>query len=286
MKKFLKGLTPPIIWDKAQYFSTYINFLSYKKLVNKNIELKNAQKGKRCFILGSAPSIMVEDLKPLQNEIVFALNNFYVHRDFAEIMRGNKPKYYLTAPVHPPQTEVEWKTWFLDMEDNVPKTATAIFGLDKYKYNINYMFNKYGLFRAHEVYWYYAGILMNSNYVFKSTHFQLNSPILAANTVSTYALIVAIYMGFDTIYLLGIDHNYICIKNESDYRFYKDSIHQKDENKRMNIKLSDELRATAEVFREKELIAKKFSAIKIYNCSKDSLLNMFEKKSFRDALLN
>ena len=109
MKKLIKSLIPPLLWDKLQYIRSYKHFLKYKNLVAKNIELKDIHKGKRCFILGSGPSIKKENLKPLKNEIVFALNNFYVHEDFAEMMSGNVPKYYMTAPVHPPQIEDEWK---------------------------------------------------------------------------------------------------------------------------------------------------------------------------------
>ena len=57
--------------------------------------------------------------------------------------------------------------------------------------------------------------------------------VLSANTVSIYALLASIYMGFDEIYLLGMDHNYMC-KSEVDSRFYKHSIHQKDQIKRMS----------------------------------------------------
>jgi len=64
MKKLIKSLMPPLLWDKIQYARSYKYFLNYKDLVSKNIELKDIHKGKRCFILGSGPSIKKEDLKP------------------------------------------------------------------------------------------------------------------------------------------------------------------------------------------------------------------------------
>ena len=144
MKKLIKSLTPPLLWDKAKYLINYMHFLKYKDLVAKNIELKDIHKGKRCFLLGSGPSIKKEDLRPLKNEIVFALNNFYVHEDFTEIMSGDVPKYYMIAPIHPPQSEDEWKRWFEDMESNMPKSANMIFGMNSYEGNIKYIFDKYG----------------------------------------------------------------------------------------------------------------------------------------------
>ena len=76
LKNSLRQLTPPIIANKTKDLINYINFLKYKDIVKNNAELKDKHKGRRCFLLGSGPSIKDENLKPLKNEIVFALNNF------------------------------------------------------------------------------------------------------------------------------------------------------------------------------------------------------------------
>ena len=131
IKNRIKHFIPPILTNNIIYFRNYFSFLKYKNLIIKNIKLKNIHQGERCFILGSGPSIINEDLIPLQNEIVFALNNFYVHPDFSKIMSGNKGNYYITAPIHPPQTEKEWKDWLCDMDKNILNNTTMIFGLNQ-----------------------------------------------------------------------------------------------------------------------------------------------------------
>ncbi|MGF7404798.1 hypothetical protein [Campylobacter concisus] len=286
MKRLAKKIMPPILLNGLRYARSYIHFLKYKEVILKNINLKDKHKGKRCFILGSGPSIKSEDLKPLKNEIVFALNNFYVHNDFDEIVSGDIQKYYLVAPIHPPQTEDEWKRWFKDMEKHVPVNVNMIFGLDMYDYNIRYILEKYVIFKKHNINWYFAGINVDKEYKFKEKDISIENQIWAANTASTYALIVAIYMGFKEIYLLGVDHNYICLKNEESFRFYKTSIHQHNEQRRMCIKKSDEFFSTGKVFLEKELIAENFKNGKIFNCSVDSLLNMFEYKRLNSLMIN
>ena len=263
MKRLAKKIMPPILLNGLRYARSYIHFLKYKEVILKNINLKDKHKGKRCFILGSGPSIKSEDLKPLKNEIVFALNNFYVHNDFDEIASGDIQKYYLVAPIHPPQTEDEWRRWFEDMEKHVPINVNMIFGLDIYDYNIRYILEKYGIFKKHNINWYFAGIDVDKEYKFKEKDISIENQIWAANTASTYALIVAIYMGFKEIYLLGVDHNYICLKNEESFRFYN-----------------------GKVFLEKELIAENFKNGKIFNCSVDSLLNMFEYKRLNSLMIN
>jgi len=285
IKQYIKYYLPPVLLDKLAYLRAYKNFLRYKDLVAKNIELKDKHKGERCFILGSGPSIKKEDLKPLKNEIVFALNNFYVHKDFDIIMSGNKPKYYMTAPVHSPQTETEWKEWFSDMEKYVPKTTTMLLGLNSYKENIKYIFDKYGLFKEHKIYWYYTGVNVNEYYQFNKKDIEITNMIWSANTVSIYALIFAIYMGFDEIYLLGMDHNNICFKKNVG-RFYKKAIHQRNkiEGNHYNLDYKRNKFLNTYFLWKKYIILKKVTKVNITNLSNDSLLDVFSFDSLCNVL--
>ena len=282
MKKLIKSLMPPLLWDKIQYARSYKYFLNYKDLVSKNIELKDIHKGKRCFILGSGPSIKKEDLKPLKNEIVFALNNFYVHEDFTEIMSGDKPKYYMTAPVHPPQTEEEWKDWFKDMEKNMPKDTNMIFGLNNYDCNIKYIFDKYNIFQEHKINWYFAGVDYNEEN-FNHEAMDTTKPVYLGEAVSIYAMILAIYMGFDEIYLLGMDHDYFLYEDESQMRMYSNAKHQKNEFKRT---FGDTFH-TKEFLRQYNIFSK-YKAFddntesKIFNASNGGILKVFPKIIFED----
>lgn len=285
MKKLIKSLIPPLLNDRLQYARSYKHFLKYKNLVAKNSELKDIHKGKRCFLLGSGPSIKKENLKFLKNEIVFALNNFYVHEDFAEIMSTNMPKYYMSAPIHPPQTEDEWKIWFEDMEAHMPKDTNMLFGLNAYSGNIKYILDKYDLFKEHKIYWYFAGVLSDEHYNFSKKDIDMTKMIWSANTVSIYALIVAIYMGFDEIYLLGMDHNYIC-NSENNWRFYTDGIHQNNEiNRSLNGSSYNyhAIVAAGQIFKQYQML-KDNNSNHIFNCSSNSLLDIFNFKKLGDVI--
>jgi 6-hydroxymethylpterin diphosphokinase MptE-like protein len=41
-------------------------------------ELRDAYRGKRCFIIGNGPSLRLMDLSPLRNEVTFGLNRIYL----------------------------------------------------------------------------------------------------------------------------------------------------------------------------------------------------------------
>tara|TARA_B100001250_G_scaffold275318_1_gene237827 strand:- start:463 stop:1335 length:873 start_codon:yes stop_codon:yes gene_type:complete len=285
LKNRIKQFLPPFLFNYVNDFRNYHDFLKHRNLIKTNINLKNKHKGEKCFILGSGPSINDEDLKPLKNEIVFALNNFYVHDDFSEIMRGEVEKYYMIAPIHPPQTETEWKDWFSDMEQHMPKNATLIFGISNQNNNIKSILSHHNLFLNFKKYWYYAGININDYYNYKPRDIDITRMTWIADTISIYSIIVAIYMGFSEIYLLGMDHNYIC-NNKSNYRFYKDGIHQNDEDERMlkDTSLTKHLSFSMyKIFHQYELLSNN-SDTEIYNTSRNSLLDIFEYVTFKDII--
>jgi hypothetical protein len=285
LKNSLKRFTPPILVNKTKDLINYIDFLKYKEIVKNNVELKDKHKGGRCFLLGSGPSIKDENLKPLKNEIVFALNNFYVHDDFPEIMSGDVEKYYMTAPLHPPQTETEWKEWFSDMENNMPNNVNLIFGISNQINTAKIIMDRHNLFEDHQKYWFYGGININDYYNYKLRDIDITRMIWIADTVSIYSLIFAIYMGFSEIYLLGMDNNYIC-NNESNYRFYKNGIHQNNESERItkgSSRTKKESLGIYKVFSQYELLLK-YSNTKIYNISNNSLLDVFKFVTFNDVI--
>ena len=68
-----------------------MNWISFPKSQNlKTKALKNIHKGKRAFILGNGPSLEIEDLDKLKNEITFASNKIYLAFDQTDW----RPTYY------------------------------------------------------------------------------------------------------------------------------------------------------------------------------------------------
>ena len=278
MRPKIKSLLPPILTYSMKNVLNYARFKKYENITKKNTDLKNIHKGKRCFILGSGPSIKKENLEPLKDEIVFALNNFYVHDQFSDIMSGSCEKYYMVAPIHPPQTEDEWKNWFLDMEKNIGSNIKMIFGLNNYEFNIKYITDKYGLFKKHVSFWYYAGKTLEKERM-NSSGIDISSSVYSSETVSLYALMVAIYMGFDEIYLLGMDHNYVLYDDVADMRMYARAIHQEKEKNRTTVDYINEFKSLYEIFYKYNMLDQ-LSDAKIYNASSGGILKLFPRVKF------
>ena len=160
-----------------------------------------------------------------------------------------------------------------------------LFGLNRNSVNIKFITDKNKLFQNHKINWYYAGVHTGEYYKFKAKDIDITKMIWSANTVSIYALIFAIYMGFKEIYLLGMDHNYMC-KDESEWRFYKNAIHQKDEiessaNNQSHI--TQTLTATGQIFEQYQKL-KDHTTCKVFNTSRISLLDIFEVKKLQDII--
>ena len=94
-------------------------------------------------------------------------------------------------------------------------------------------------------------------------------------------------MGFKEIYLLSMDHNYIC-NYESNYRFYQNGIHQNNEVER-TIKGASRTRHLSfgeyKIFHQYELLSNN-SQSKFYNSSRHSFLDVFKYVKLNESIMN
>lgn len=180
-------------------------------LLEKNLKLKDIHKGDRCFILATGPSIRHQNLKLLQGETCIAVSNFLVHPDYAVI----NPKYYCIAPYHPPITEDAWQKWMDEIEKGT-KGAKLFFGMSDRDRN-----EKNGRFRDRDLYYLKFGEWWGRDV---PNNIDISRTIPGPQSVTIMALYVAIYMGFERIYLLGCDHDWFLHINKSSH-FYREEDH-------------------------------------------------------------
>lgn len=264
-----------------------INFSRYKKTVQNNSELFQCATNRRCFIFASGPSIKQQDITTVKNEDIIFLNNFYVHPDFDLLCSGKGNKYYMIAPIHPPQTEEEWETWLNDIDQRTPSHLSMLLGLNSYEGNIHTLAQKNKLFINKKCNWFFTGApiepdRLTLDKICKNT--DLCKPILPSHTVTTYAIIAAIYMGYEEIYLLGADHNQMVLSEKS-MCFYDKALHKNNELSRTFKENSINkmfFRNMFYVFSQYELLSQVHS--KIYNCSPSSTIDTFDFKDIKNII--
>ena len=223
---------------------------------------KNKYQGKRCFIIGTGPSLTVTDLEMIKDEYSFGTNRifelfskttwrptFYVNQDHDLIKRHMKTISEL---------EIEHKF--------VPIEYKKDFGVDK----MNFF------------------VLRHQEFYPKAAPFSRNiEKYLAQGFTVTYGAIqLAVYMGFSEIYLLGIDHNYAVTRDS------KGNIIKTNNGKQgyavgmsdyINMNNLPRIEETTIAFETAECLSYKYN-YRIYNCTRGGKLEAFERKLLEDVI--
>jgi|TARA_B100001093_G_scaffold10343_1_gene9670 hypothetical protein len=146
-------------------------------------KLKNKYKNKRCFIVGNGPSLNKTDLKKLKHEFTFGFNSIFLHKNFF-------PNFYI----------VEDKWVIKDNLEKIKKIKT------KYKfipahYEKNFDKRDNCIHYPMDLTFYRTGNCNFSN--------DITDRVFSGQSVTYHAIQFAYYMGFNPIYLVGVDFSYI-----------------------------------------------------------------------------
>ncbi len=154
--------------------------------------LQGAYQGQRCFIMGNGPSLNHTDLDRLGNEYVWGVNRCYL---LFERIRW-RPTFYtavdtlvvpdIAADIHP-------------LLDSLP-TTQFFFPAEFYRRNV--------LRPDPRIIWFFQLGIDGSEG--PTGYFSLDPPryLRTPNTVTITALQLAVFMGFNPIYLVGCDTTY------------------------------------------------------------------------------
>ncbi len=196
---------PPSVWKIVlKLFTTNNPSKNSPILMDKNIELINKHRGERLFILCNGPSIKKENLLPLKNEISMSVSNFYFHKDYLKI----QPKYHIIPRIYFNQLEPVnenpiQKTiqWLKEMDSSI---GSATMFLD-YHHQDLVINNK--LFPNRNLY-YINTLDYSTSYTLENIDIRYAIP--PCHSVPILCLALALNMGFNEVYLLGVDHNALC----------------------------------------------------------------------------
>ncbi len=271
-------LLPPAVYRLLSYYHPPALgfYLSHLAILRANRQLHNRHAGERCFILCNGPSVNEQDIRPLARETVFSVSNGYRHPDYLSI----HPRYHcvpqITYNTLPPEKTVEW---FKEMDQ---KIGDAEIFLDR---------QEWGLVQEHRLFPERAThfVCMGKNqFVSNNAISDLTGIIPRVQTVPIMALMIALYMGFREIYMLGVDHDWF-VKKEYRY-FYGHSVTATDQTLTKDgillTTLWDELPAVKKVWEQYRAIKKIASAngVRIFNATYGGMLDEFERVRLEDVV--
>lgn len=249
----------------------YITGLNKKrsKLYNGNNgdilkSFENKYEGQKCFIIGNGPSLNIDDLNKLKNEITFAFNRIYYIFDKTDW----RPSYYLTE-----DTKIIQQS--LDQINNLNLDYILTPDIIDFDYNMkisNAIYFKQIMEKFSD------GLPQFSDNFYEKTYW--------GGTVTYTAIQMAVYMGFKEIYLIGVDHNF-SMYEDKDGNIIRDNTvkdyfcdnYNEDKEKLEIPNLDDSTKAY--------IAARKYcdkNNIKIYNATRGGKLEVFERVNFDEII--
>jgi len=233
------------------------------KEMQKIAALKDSEKGKRCFITCTGPSLKIEDLELLKDEITIGVNSVVKAYDKTDW----RPTYYAMVDYYAfgeflkntdlPGKKLCEKNAFLHYRvDPKNKTGKEIYCLINYA---NHFENR----------------LTAKDILFSD---DLSVCAYDAFTVTNFAIQVAMYLGFKEIYIIGADCNY----SGSQIHF----IEMPDDHVKMAAGwLPDALALSIEGYKAIKKYAEE-RGVKIFNSTRGGMLEVFPRKSIEEVLKN
>ena len=189
-----------ILMKPAMDVKSYIVLKKFQKTddAKKIRDYKNYHAGERCFIVGNGPSLTVEDLGKIENEVSFACNRIYSIFDNTKW----RPTYYMCMDAMVYSTGVKENLY------QMPETIKFIRNTCK----------KHGIPDVPGIIFfimYYKVIINLEKYKKKKISTDVSKFFTMNFSIAQNMIELAIYMGFKDIYLIGIDHNFPVIKDKN-----------------------------------------------------------------------
>jgi hypothetical protein len=265
--KFIKELI------KLKFDNKY-NFVIYSR------KLRNIHQNKRIIIIGTGPSIKYQDLTFLKDDIVIALNEFYLHPEIDVI----KPKYFLYTGYNIHKDSVDFDVavkWYKEFEKCILNNkGTALLPISDFDFLKENQLMQNDLLKK-----YFFNYTINIKKIEKY-NFEYDVLSFYGDNSAINAIGLSIYMGAKEIYLLGLDHDWILTyKNKKQNHFYKDeeSLIYKDHSQNFKrVTLLDNLINYCRIFEQYTAIEKyaKMKKINIYNMTDGGMLDVFRLKNY------
>lgn len=173
-----------------------VNDERLESFLKNNREYKNKYEGNRCFVLGTGPSLANQKIEKLKDEIVFTVDMGFHMNKFDEIHSNfhimGDPLYFNISD------DEESNKQRADALRTIGKTCKCFF---RYYNSINFV-EKYHLSDSLDINYFECD--MDATITEKTIEY--DSLVACPRTVVLDAAMIATYMGFKEIYLLGCDN--------------------------------------------------------------------------------
>lgn len=227
--------------------------------------IKGKYKGQRCFVLGNGPSLTSEDLDKLKGEITFASNRIYKIFD-----------------------KTDWRpTYFGMLDESVAELEGVIDGINSFECE-----KKFALQEGYYIFKKFKGDICFLHGWYERKYLDrpgfsedLTKGVYCIATVTYMLIQIARYMGFEEIYLLGLDNRYAysrmrdgtVVRNEGVANYFGEQGMPPDPKNAVDTWELDIAYEYAEKYSKKH-------GFRIYNATRGGFLEKFERVTLEEVL--
>ena len=180
--------------------------MTLEDILRKNAHLKNAHAGKRCFLVGNGPSLKRQDLTRLKDEVVIVASSFFRHPDAKLI----DPAYWVVADPFFWEKPEECLTPAFQPVLDLGLAPKLFLPSGAFPFFMN--FNRGPLLDLHFLHYDYEYDPQRD----LAKEIDLSQPVPPfGQNVMIVCLMLAFHLGCNPIYLVGCDHDFYAITEES-----------------------------------------------------------------------
>lgn len=258
------------------------------QMVKKNQRFKDRYQGKRCFILGNGPSLNSVSFGDLQNEYVFTVNQLMRRKDFKDLQSNfhlwSDFGFFDIDEEKEEDLELLSVMKSLNTEGNRPECFIPADMLN--------FARKYGLEPELNMNYFKVRLQFYDGFYEKLDFAKL---IPSQDCVIMFAIMLAIYMGFQEIYLLGCDTTGIAVSIKSVLKRNdeEDYTYQVSENEQKRMTAMYEKRGIEgyaksfwQLLRSYRIINQycEKKGIRLVNCSETTVIDSIPRMPLEDVL--
>jgi hypothetical protein len=257
---FIKLPYKVLITSYRAYLIPFIFKSRYKRLK----QFKNKHSNKRCFIVASGPSLVLDDVNLLKGEICFGMNSIYKLFD----KTNWRPNYYGVVDVNV----------FERIKDELTNIKlNCAFYPDKY---IDWKKEDGFAVPLKQGIGYNAFVrkIVPKRFWTTSISTDISKLVYEGSSVVHFLMQIVFYMGFKEVYLLGTDCNYFGDAKHSSLVNYKGANNLANSPEDIYNGLMDDYQLAFEYANK--------NGIKIFNASRGGMLEIFPRVQLEQVLMS
>lgn len=268
MSYYKKLIKSKLVLNMHSYIYN-LNYPIHKKYTfNKKLgELKDINKDKRCFIIGNGPSLNISDLNKLKNEITFGFNSII------KIYEGTdwRPTYFCI------QDDIVLNQ-VKDQLSSIIKESSAIFLRRNAYRQLCFSIRDSG-----NIYYFPLRRVFTKNDNFKFTN-DITKIVYDGTSITYSAIQIAAYMGFNEIYLVGIDHNFPISIDKKGNKIINNNIKNHFTNGDFSVKVHPARKEELTQAYNDAYVYCLDNNIKIFNATRGGSLEVFPRRDLDEVL--